>query len=150
MRIDTSEPSLISMFEKGQVGLIRTEFMRKDAVIESLNAQVEAIGDIANVVSAENARIKAEMDTFMTTPTSRLLRAERKEVARLKAENERLRSASFVTAVPSEEYEKVKAEVERLRKAGDVMALGIEGDYNYPMPCVQAWNAAKGDGKPTE
>lgn len=34
------------------------------------------------------------------------------EIERLKAENERLRSASFVTAVPSEQYE-------RLRKAGD-------------------------------
>ena len=37
-----------------------------------------------------------------------------KENARLKAEVERLRSASFVTAVPVEEYEKLKAEVERL------------------------------------
>ena len=39
------------------------------------------------------------------------------EVTRLKAENERLRASSFVTAVPSEEYEKLKAEVERLTKA---------------------------------
>ena len=31
------------------------------------------------------------------------------------AENERLRSASFVTAVPSEEYEKLKANYERLK-----------------------------------
>ena len=69
----------------------------------------------------------------------------------LKAEVERLRASSFVTAVPSEEYEKLKAEVgelceaiklasevgikmadevtrlkaenERLRKAGDAVAL---------------------------
>lgn len=39
------------------------------------------------------------------------------DYAALAAENERLRSASFVTAVPSEEYEKLKAEVEWLRKA---------------------------------
>ena len=36
------------------------------------------------------------------------------ENARLKAEVERLRASSFVTAVPVEEYEKLKAEVERL------------------------------------
>ena len=36
------------------------------------------------------------------------------DYAALKAENERLRSSSFVTAVPSEQYE-------RLRKAGDAL-----------------------------
>jgi hypothetical protein len=94
------------------------------------------------------------------------------DYARLKAENERLRASSFVTAVPCEVYEELKAEVERLKiydyknlsmrieidklnakinrlvKAGDKMVLCIDGDYNYQMPCVQAWNAAK-DGKPT-
>lgn len=38
------------------------------------------------------------------------------ENERLKAEVERLRASSFVTAVPVEEYEKLKAEVERLTK----------------------------------
>ncbi len=38
------------------------------------------------------------------------------ENAALAAENERLRSASFVTAVPSDEYEKLTAENEVLRK----------------------------------
>ena len=37
------------------------------------------------------------------------------EADRLKAENERLRASSFVTAVPVEEYDKLKAEVERLK-----------------------------------
>ena len=36
------------------------------------------------------------------------------EYDKLKAEVERLRASSFVTAVPSEEYEKLKAEVEEL------------------------------------
>lgn len=36
------------------------------------------------------------------------------EVKRLRAENERLRASSFVTAVPVEDYERLKAEVERL------------------------------------
>jgi hypothetical protein len=34
------------------------------------------------------AKLKAEFEAFMITPTSRLLRSERKEVARLKAERE--------------------------------------------------------------
>ena len=77
------------------------------------------------------------------------------EKERLKAEVERLRASSFVTAVPSEEYDKLKAEVERLRKAGDAMVehirLGeelcfetLDGDK-----VVQAWNAAK-EGRPNE
>ena len=38
------------------------------------------------------------------------------DYARLKAEVERLRASSFMTAVSVEEYEKLKAEVERLTK----------------------------------
>ncbi len=43
----------------------------------------------------------------------------REENARLKAEVERLRASSFVTAVPVEEYEKLKAEVEDLNQKLD-------------------------------
>lgn len=59
----------------------------------------------------------------------------RDEVTRLNAEVERLRSSSFVTAVPVEQYE-------RLRKAGDAMAdlLSCAGS---PPNVVQSWNAAK-------
>jgi CRISPR/Cas system-associated endoribonuclease Cas2 len=42
---------------------------------------------------------------------------EYRDYARLKAEVERLRASSFVTAVPVEQYERLKAEVERLTKA---------------------------------
>ena len=70
------------------------------------------------------------------------------ENARLKAEVERLRASSFVTAVPVEEYEKLKAEVERLRKAGDAMADAFPSP-NFPREhyALKAWNAAK-EGKP--
>jgi len=82
------------------------------------------------------------------------------ENARLKAEVERLRASSFVTAVPSEDYEKLKAEVERLRKAGDAVALDyaerieIEaGDtaknLMRKLPVLREWNAAK-EGRPNE
>ena len=75
------------------------------------------------------------------------------DYARLKAEVERLRASSFVTAVPVEEYEKLKAEVERLRKAGDEMANRLTNpdrgkSYFYPVlhDALCAWTAAK-DGK---
>jgi len=99
-----------------------------------------------------------------------------KEVADLKAEVERLRSSSFVTAVPSEEYEKLKAEVEeltllqvetlnernkaeaeveRLTKAGDNLARASDengchdnGDADDLDEAIKRWNAAK-EGKPS-
>lgn len=66
----------------------------------------------------------------------------------LKAEVERLRASSFVTAVPVEEYEKLKAEVERLRKAGDAMLpFFIYPPYEKGShKAVLNWNAAK-EGK---
>jgi hypothetical protein len=75
-----------------------------------------------------------------------------KEIAALKAEVERLRASSFVTAVPVEQYE-------RLREAGDAMValLKDEGYQTEPDPedesdqgmsQVVAWNAAK-EGKPS-
>ena len=65
----------------------------------------------------------------------------------LKAEVERLRASSFVTAVPVEEYEKLKAEVERLRKAGDAMYEEL-GNFGMTWTFREAWNAAK-EGKPS-
>jgi hypothetical protein len=63
------------------------------------------------------------------------------QIDKLKAENERLRSASFVTAVPSEQYEKLKAENERLREAGAAMydtavqdSMGL-----WLMPAFKRW-----------
>ena len=64
----------------------------------------------------------------------------------LKAEVERLRASSFVTAVPVEQYE-------RLIKAGDAMADEIIGCYNAEgydpadSETLLKWNAAK-EGKP--
>ena len=42
-----------------------------------------------------------------------------KEIAQLKNEVARLRAASFVTAVPVEQYERLKHRAEGLREAGD-------------------------------
>ena len=62
------------------------------------------------------------------------------DYARLKAEVERLRASSFVTAVPVEQYE-------RLRKAGDAMHEEL-GNFAMTWRLRDAWNAAK-EGKPS-
>ena len=64
-----------------------------------------------------------------------------KEKRLLKAEVERLRASSFVTAVPVEQYE-------RVIKAGDALAEAV-GDPTIDWPPREAaWNAAK-EGKPS-
>jgi hypothetical protein len=62
-------------------------------------------------------------------------------VKELEAEVARLRSGSFVTAVPAEQYD-------RVIKAGDTLAMivsfdeELNGDGSIPKS-VQAWHAAK-------
>ena len=67
-----------------------------------------------------------------------------------KAAYKALRASSFVTAVPSEEYEKLKAEVERLRKWMDDISLQLDSGLNVGWTLLkikQEYNAAK-EGKP--
>ncbi len=59
--------------------------------------------------------------------------------ARLKAEVERLRASSFVTAVPVEQYE-------RVIKAGDAMVEAFDLKYPVAGKVIKAWNEAK-EGK---
>ena len=80
------------------------------------------------------------------------LNAYQMRIERLKAEVERLRASSFVTAVPCEHYERVV-------KAGDAVAwdyaerIEIEAGRTPKVlmkivPVLREWNAAK-DGKPS-
>ena len=83
---------------------------------------------MAYVTDSDYARLKAEVDSLMTNPTSRLLRAEREENARL------------------------KAEVERLTKAGDAMWNALlcsgcsecMGMYDCHDEAMKLWKEAKG------
>jgi len=109
-------------------------------------SRFEAIG---NFVYEKGERIGCTVGEA-NLELARKLNAYQMRVDRLKAEVERLRASSFVTAVPVEQYE-------RLRKAGDAMASSIQfneemaKDYNGPTivhQSVKAWNAAK-EGKPS-
>ncbi len=90
-------------------------------------------------LSAENARLKAEVgelaDALKLASEVGIKIAD--EVTRLKAEVERLRASSFVTAVPVEQYE-------RLIKHGDAMAEALEAEGFDSARAY--WNAAK-EGK---
>ena len=101
------------------------------------------------------ARLKAEVAELKNQPdplTAYLYAAElaKDEVKHLKAEVERLRASSFVTAVPVEQYE-------RLRKAGDALyesEIGYYGEQilndmkHHSGELCRNWNAAK-EGKPS-
>jgi hypothetical protein len=62
------------------------------------------------------------------------------QIGGLQQELAELRAASFVTAVPVEQYERVV-------KAGDAMAKVIDDDYLNTLQVWIDWNAAK-EGKP--
>ena len=65
------------------------------------------------------------------------------ENARLKAEVERLRSSSFVTAVPVEQYERLVAGGELVLRE---WSMGNEKGANNYLKALVIWNAAK-EGK---
>ena len=65
MRIDTSEPSLTALFNKGQVGLIRTEFMRKDDVIANTNELLEIYKKENAALAAENERLLGRVSDLL-------------------------------------------------------------------------------------
>ena len=94
--------------------------------------------NIINELEAENARLKADVvelaDALKLASEVGIKVAD--EVTRLKAEVERFRASSFVTAVPVEQYERVV-------KAGDAMC-----DLLGPSYAVRQWNAAKEGNQP--
>ena len=123
-----------------------------DMAVESCNKEIAKL-------QAENVSLKAEVERLTPllgdiVPFNEYLEekehAERlhiensilmKETARLKAELQRLRASSFVTAVPVEEYE-------RLRKAGDALVDMVDWEVPYERrkKLEADWNAAK-EGK---
>ena len=125
-----------------------------------LKAEVDALmtnptSRLLRTEREENARLKAEVER-LTKELSNIsgwgrglesdLSHARVEISFLKAEVERLRSSSFVTAVPVEQYE-------RLLKAGEEVihewSSGDEKEARNFMKALVIWNAAK-EGKPSK
>ena len=90
-----------------------------------LKAEVERLRHLEGVASSvdfyqkENEKLNEEIErlTMIKDACKRMIKRRDKWIFELKAEVERLRASSFVTAVPVEEYEKLKVEVERLTKS---------------------------------
>lgn len=98
----------------------QADLEKSDGVVWNLAVENTHLKAELTDLKSTTDQFKAEVDSLMTNPTSRLLRAEREENARL------------------------KAEVDRLTKAGDEMALNLTHiGWNI---CVEAWHAAK-EGK---
>ena len=119
-------------------------------ILDTMQRNQDIARNIINGLEAENARLKADVvelaDALKLASEVGIKVAD--EVTRLKAEVERLRASSFVTAVPVEQYERVV-------KAGDAMVDYIErteASAYYIEPDggdrIADWNAAK-EGKPS-
>jgi hypothetical protein len=121
---------------------------------EEVTSEMIAVPLGAWVRHDDYARLQAEVESLMTNPTSRLLRAERDENARLKAEVERLTTEVSYDNRVQLHIDKLATEftqeqVERLTKAGDALADKV--NYHYAEmgtwgshPIVQSWREAKG------
>ena len=95
-------------------------------------------------------RFKTEVDSLMTNPTSRLLRTEREDNARLKAEVKRLTKHDDDTCrhyimrlLLESQNTFLNDRVERLTKAGDNLVY-VVSEHPVSEPFVKAWFAAKG------
>jgi len=112
----------------------------RPAVSDSIEASMmKRIGEL----KAENARLKAEVERLEHQANYWRIEAEVDNARWLRClqDLEELRASSFVTAVPSHQYE-------RVIKAGDAMASTLQfeetlNDSDRIPQSVQAWNAAK-------
>lgn len=94
-----------------------------------------AVGDLARNHELLTKQLIDEASKLLASQTENVALAAENDY--LKAELERLRLSSFITAVPSEDYE-------RLIKAGDDMAYELHScEPNEQIALVSAWFAAK-------
>jgi len=123
------------------------DYARLKAEIERLTAFTTRTIIPNEELQAENARLKAEVDSLAmsegyhyTAIAVSMLKEQlhQKHIDYVEARKANEAKVEMITSL--------KAEVERLTKAGDAMADSINGDYNYSLPCIEAWNAAK-EGK---
>ena len=137
------------------------DYEKLKSTVQSFAANVLRLGNEVRDLSISNAVLRDDNDKLKAELRKRALESlsdigqmgeQSAEIANLKAEVERLRASSFVTAVPVEQYERVV-------KAGDAVALDyaerieIEAGETAKtlmktLPVLRDWRAAK-EGKPS-
>jgi predicted nuclease with TOPRIM domain len=156
MRIATHPEAIKHLVKIGMASDISEHIKMVESANESLIKEKDELRSVAEdnkreceATRIENARLKVEVDHLRDCLGDAHAHNAREEleiwkrIEGLKAEVERLRASSFVTAVPVEQYE-------RLRKAGDAMADELIQEYGREV-CLKfgwfkGWNAAK-EGK---
>jgi len=106
--------------------------------IEEQNKQIEALKRDVLEQAAEIRQLR-----FKRVHDIHHIREQCEEIARLKADVERLRAFATRTIIPNEKLQK---QVERLTKAGDAMLQAIKVSDPILDWKIELWNAAK-DGK---
>ena len=148
-----------------RIGVLRFRLDEAEAELTDLKSTADRFKAEVEHLTSENLLVREEADRYcrlwqkaqveveslMTNPTSRLLRAEREENARLKERHDFYKSKwdeknnQLVTTICIEqENARLQAEVERLTKYGDVLESGLRtlpGDF--PRCLANEWSAAK-------
>jgi regulator of replication initiation timing len=109
--------------------------------IGELNADIDRLRDRHGELCADNARLKAEVERLKQQVDYWRIESDCNHGRWLRCleDLEHLRASSFVTAVPSEQYE-------RVIKAGDAVC---ESPYLWETdPAVIEWRNAKNGGQP--
>jgi predicted RNase H-like nuclease (RuvC/YqgF family) len=150
-----------------QIGGLQQENARLKAEVEELKSQPDPLTAYlyADTLRRDDIKtLKAHIERLtkavMHSPAAQLklkelegkttfeeINPKEAENASLKAEAERLKMSAYNRLSMRIEIDKLNARIERLIKAGDLMADGINGDYNYSLPCIEAWEAAKKGGQ---
>jgi len=98
----------------------------------------------------EATRLKAEVErlTLENSQYEEHHKYGQNVITSLREEVKRLKMNVYNRLSMRIEIDKLNARIEHLIKAGDLMADGINGDYNYSLPCIEEWEAAKKGGRP--
>ena len=137
-----------------RIGVLRLRLDEKEAELTNLKTTADRFEIENSILMKETKRLEAEVESLMTNPTSRLLRAEREENARLKAEVERLEHQVNYWRIEAEtdnaRWLRCLEDKDRLTKAGDAMEvliveeLAFYEDDGSHYDEVKAWSDAKG------
>ena len=133
---------------EAEIAQVKADLEKSDGVVWNLAVENTHLKAELTDLKSTADRFKAEVESLMTSPASRLLRAEREETARLKAEVERLQNnCDYLDQKLDEEIEKsamLCGQVDRLTKAGDAMANALWPSIPQAVYEVTDWEKAKG------